>query len=200
MSLRTFSLALTAISCVTAIITQLFSQAKAQPPKPTISELLYVFRWPNGYSQVETESSMNSGIVGNLDYDLVAPELCIDASDAEYCFTIAQIVLTPDVVTALQSYGLVDKAGYDKSWPKPLPPLAGPATYRLISDPVLPPPSTSVQHAFDVLHTYYQYHFLELKAEAKGRDAASPSSSAPTLSPPITVKRIDYPSPSPTPH
>ena len=209
MSLRAISSALASIAAITAaLIAQLLPEANAQAPligsaKPVRSATLYVFVWPNGYSEVDTESSMNSGIVSNVDFSIVGPKLCTDSSEATYCFAISTVTVKRDVVTALKSYGLLDITGFDLAWPKQqLPALSGPAAYVVVPDQKLPPPSVPLRRAFDVLHQYYQAHRLELAVEAQARAAATPSA-PPTGSasdPPVLFKRIEYPSPSPGRH
>jgi hypothetical protein len=206
-SLRLVSTLLACVSIIgTLIVVQSLQEAKAQAgltssSKPRLVKTLYIFSWPNGYSEVDSEDGMISGIVSNIDFGIVGSELCIDASEATYCFAVSRISVTRRAVTALQSYGLVDKGGFDLSWPRQLPTLPGPAAYSVAIDQRLPAPTNSVRHAYDLLHQYYQAHRLELAAAALARAAATPSPTPrPPSDPPVSFIRVEYPSPSPGRH
>lgn len=203
---RTISLAFCCAATIAAfLVAQSLPNAQAQTlpggvSKPVHVETLYVFTWPNGYSEIDTESSMASGVVSTIDFNIVGPELSIDTSDATYRFVISAFSLRNDVVATLQSYGLVDTAGINTAWPSPLPSLTGPASYAVASNPALPAPNQSLLRAYDVLHRYYQAHRVELAAAAQARATAPPPTPAPSSSPTATFVRVDYPSPTPRPH
>lgn len=170
------------------------------PSKPVITQTMYVFTWPNGYSEIDIESSINSPIVTNINFNIVGSKLCIDSVDATYCFDIISTVqMKRQVVAALQLFGLADGAGFDVRWPKALPPLNGPVSYIVVPDPVLPAPSASVRQAFDILHAYYNLHRAQLAAAQASASATPSPSPTPTAGPPVIFEKVEYPSPSPNP-
>jgi hypothetical protein len=167
------------------------------PSKPVISQMMYVFSWPNGYSQVGLEGSL-SCIVTNIDFSIVGPELRIDSDAAIYDFSVSKFAITLGDLPRLKLAHVADSAGFDVEWPKALPSLSGPSAYVVVTDPRMPFSADSLR-MFDILHQYYQAHRLELAAAAQARAAATPSPS-PTPGPPVSFKRIEYPSPSPGHH
>ncbi len=171
----------------------------AQSRQPVTEELnLYVFRWPNGYSEIDPENCLSSGVVTNMDTTILGPELSIDTPKTSYHFSFVHVDVAPGTVATLTSYGLVDADGFDIAWPQNLPALTGPTRYAIVTDEKLAVPDERSRIAFDLMHAYYQAHRADLIAAAQAAAVSHPSPTPNPSAAPVTVVGIEYSTPSPS--
>jgi hypothetical protein len=177
---------------VALFIVQVSVLAQAQTPSKPVKEInVYAFRWPNGYSEIDFQGLMTSGVVTNIDPGILGSHLSIDTPETTYHFTVSLTAIPPAVVATLGSYGFVDLSGFDLDWPATLPPLNGPANYVEMNEKGVPGPSPSVLSALKALHSFYDAHRSQLAAAAAVQPSANPS--AEPSDSPVSVIKIVYP-------
>lgn len=188
----------------TVVFGSLLTAQQPAAEKPIITKLLVANVWPGGYSEVYSLDSLSwFRAVSNIDFTVFEPAVMIETPDVIYDFFLLCSKWTANDVAQEQQYGSADLRGFPKYWPQQLPARAGFAQYLPL--PLARGSSDQAErHLFDLLHRHYQANRLSIEAQARQREidnqkataaeAARRAAIRPHVGPPVTFKRIEYPS------
>lgn len=173
--------------------------------KPIEFHLVFADVWPGGYSEVWLlEGGKPFRFVTNIDFRVFDPTLLLETSDAIHDFLILSTTYSAADVVYEQSVGVADGRGYPTYWPQQLPATNG--GWAFVALPRQNNGSTSV--IASMLHQYYGANRDAIVAQAFRRQAAQDAAASlplvtvtptPHVGPAVYFKRIEYPTPAPSP-